>query len=376
MFDRLRHMLLKEFIQVLRDPRLRMVVFVIPCVQTLVISYAVNLDVDRVATAVLDQDQSPDSRELIERFTSSGHFQVVAVVDSELQARRLIDRHQAKVFLRIGPGFMENLRAGRTSPVQVIADGTDSNTSAVVLSYAARIVAGFSEERAARRLAQQTGRSRAPNLVDLRSRAWFNENLESRNFFVPGVIVIVVTLVSLLLTSMAVVREREIGTMEQVLVSPITASEFILGKTLPFALLAMLDVVLVTLVGTLWFGVPIRGSLLLLLACTGLYLLTTLGAGLFISTISHTQQQAMMSTFFFFFPAMLLSGFAFPIANMPQVVQWLTLANPLRWFLVIVRAIFLKGVGIEVLWREMAALAVLGSLTLGLAVSRFRKTLT
>lgn len=376
MFDRLGHMLIKEFIQVLRDPRLRTVVFVIPCVQTLVISYAVTLDVEHVATVVWDQDRSPDSRELIERFTSSGHFEVVALVDSELQARRLIDRHRAKVFLRIGPGFMENLRAGRTSPVQIIADGTDSNTAAVVLAYASRIVAGFSEERAARRLARQVGQSRPPNLVDLQPRAWFNENLESRNFFVPGVIVIVVTLVSLLLTSMAVVREREIGTMEQVLVSPITSSEFILGKTLPFALLAMLDVVLVTLVGTLWFGVPIRGSLLLLLACTGLYLLTTLGAGLFISTISHTQQQAMMSTFFFFFPAMLLSGFAFPIANMPQVVQWLTLANPLRWFLVIVRAIFLKGVGIEVLWPEMAALGVLGSLTLSLAVSRFRKTLT
>ncbi len=375
MFDRLGHMLIKEFRQVLRDPRLRTVVFVIPCVQTLVISYAVTLDVEHAATVVLDQDQSPDSRELLERFTASGHFDVVAVVDSEAQARRLIDRHQAKVFLRIGPGFMADLRAGRTGPVQVIVDGTDSNTAAVVLSYASRIVAGFSEERAARHLARQTGRSRTPNLVDLQVRAWFNENLESRNFFVPGVIVIVVTLVSLLLTSMAVVREREIGTMEQILVTPITSAEFILGKTVPFALLAMLDVILVTLVGTLWFGVPIRGSLGLLLAATGLYLLTTLGAGLFISTISHTQQQAMMSTFFFFFPAMLLSGFAFPIANMPQVVQWLTLANPLRWFLVIVRAIFLKGVGVEVLWREMAALALLGSLTLALAVSRFRKTL-
>lgn len=376
MYERLRQMLRKEFIQVLRDPRLRMVVFVIPCVQTLVISYAVTLDVEHVATAIWDQDQSPDSRELIERFTASGYFEVVAVVDSEPQARWLIDRHQAKVLLRIGPGFMEDLRAGRTSPVQVIVDGTDSNTAAVVLSYASRIVAGFSEERAWRRLARQTGQSRVPNLVDLQPRAWFNENLESRNFFVPGVIVIVVTLVSLLLTSMAVVREREIGTMEQMLVSPITPSEFILGKTLPFALLAMLDVILVTLVGTLWFGVPIRGSLALLLACTALYLLTTLGAGLFISTISHTQQQAMMSTFFFFFPAMLLSGFAFPIANMPTLVQWLTLANPLRWFLVIVRAIFLKGVGVEVLWREMAALAILGTLTLGLAVGRFRKTLT
>jgi len=375
MSGRLGHMLIKEFIQVLRDPRLRTVVFVIPCVQTLVISYAVTLDVEHVPTAVYDQDRSPDSRELIERFAASRHFDVVAEVESESEARQLMDRNRAAVVLRIGPGFMEDLGAGRTAPIQVITDGTDSNTSAVVLSYASRIVAGFSEERAARRLARQTGAARPLNLVDFRARAWFNENLESRNFFVPGVIVIVVTLVSLLLTSMAVVREREIGTMEQILVTPITAAEFIVGKTLPFALVAMVDVILVTLVGTLWFGVPIRGSLVLLLGCTALYLLTTLGAGLFISTISYTQQQAMMSTFFFFFPAMLLSGFAFPIANMPQVVQWLTLANPLRWFLVIVRAIFLKGVGVEVLWREMVALGVLGSVTLGLAVSRFRKTL-
>jgi len=335
----------------------------------------VTLDVEHVPTAVYDQDRSPDSRELIERFAASRHFDVVAEVESESEARQLMDRNRAAVVLRIGPGFMEDLGAGRTAPIQVITDGTDSNTSAVVLSYASRIVAGFSEERAARRLARQTGAARPLNLVDFRARAWFNENLESRNFFVPGVIVIVVTLVSLLLTSMAVVREREIGTMEQILVTPITAAEFIVGKTLPFALVAMVDVILVTLVGTLWFGVPIRGSLVLLLGCTALYLLTTLGAGLFISTISYTQQQAMMSTFFFFFPAMLLSGFAFPIANMPQVVQWLTLANPLRWFLVIVRAIFLKGVGVEVLWREIVALGVLGSVTLGLAVSRFRKTL-
>ncbi len=375
MFERIRHMLIKEFIQVFRDPRMRTVVFVIPCVQTLVISYAVTLDVDRVATAVYDRDGSEDSRALIARFTGSRHFDVVEYVDSEPRAQELIDRGRVSMLLRIDPGFMEDLRAGRTARVQVIVDGTDSNTAAVVMSYASRIVAAVSEQIVLRRLERTTGRVRDASLVDLEPRAWFNENLESRHFFVPGVIVIVVTLVTLLLTSMAVVREKEIGTMEQILVTPITPGEFILGKTVPFALIGFVEVPLVTLVGTLWFGVPIRGSLGLLYFATGLYLMTTLGAGLYISTVSQTQQQAMMSTFFFFFPAMLLSGFAFPIANMPQVVQWLTLVNPLRWFLVIVRAIFLKGVGPEVLWREMAALAILGTTILGLVIGRFRKTL-
>jgi ABC-2 type transport system permease protein len=368
-------MLIKEFIQVFRDPRMRTVVFVIPCVQTLVISYAVTLDVDRVATAVYDRDGSEDSREWISRFTGSGHFEVVEHVDSDQRAQELIDRGRVSTLLRIDPGFMEDLRAGRTARLQVIVDGTDSNTAAVVMSYASRIAAAASEQIVLERLERTTGHARDASLVDLEPRAWFNENLESRNFFVPGVIVIVVTLVTLLLTSMAVVREKEIGTMEQILVTPITPGEFILGKTVPFALIGFVDVTLVTLVGTLWFGVPIRGNLGLLYFATGLYLMTTLGAGLYISTVSQTQQQAMMSTFFFFFPAMLLSGFAFPIANMPQVVQWLTLANPLRWFLVIVRAIFLKGVGPEVLWREMAALAILGTTILGLVIGRFRKTL-
>jgi ABC-2 type transport system permease protein len=211
--------------------------------------------------------------------------------------------------------------------------------------------------------------------VKLETRAWFNENLESRNFYVPGVIAIIVMLITLMLTSMAVVREKEIGTMEQIMVTPITSVEFILGKTVPFALIGFADVVLITVLGVFWFDVPIRGSLLLLFVATALYLLTTLAIGLFISTVSQTQQQAMMSTFFFYFPAVLLSGFMFPIANMPVVVQWLTYLNPLRYFLVIVRGVFLKGVGPDVLWPQMIALAVMGRVALWLAAKRFRKTL-
>ncbi len=244
-----------------------------------------------------------------------------------------------------------------------------------MLSYANRIVSQYSTQVQMKHFARQLGAVREPGRIDLRTRAWFNENLESRNYFVPGVIVIVVTLVTLLLTSMAVVREKEVGTMEQIMVTPITPTEFILGKTVPFALIGYIDVLLVSLIGVFWFEVPIRGSLTLLLLATTFYLMTTLGIGLLISTISQTQQQAMMSTFFFFFPAMLLSGFAFPIANMPQVIQWLTLLNPMRYFLVIIRGIFLKGVGIMILWPQLAALAVMGVVVLFLVTRRFHKTL-
>jgi ABC-2 type transport system permease protein len=375
MFERIKHMLIKEFIQVFRDPRMRTVIFVIPCIQTIVIGYAVTLDVRDVRTAVYELDNTADSRELVARFLRSGYFRAVEHVGNEDRARELVDRSQASAVLQINHGFSEDLRAGRTARLQVIVDGTDSNTAGIVLSYASRITAAFSEQIVVDRVARLTGARRDPDLVDLRSRAWFNANLESRNYFVPGVIVIVVTLVTLLLTSMAVVREKEIGTMEQIMVTPITRIEFVLGKTVPFALIGFADVIIVTLVGTFWFQVPIRGSILLLLFATALYLMTTLGAGLLISTVSQTQQQAMMSTFFFFFPAMLLSGFAFPIANMPEVVQWMTLVNPLRYFLVLVRSIFLKGVGIEVLWPQMLPLLAIGTTLLFLAVRRFHKTL-
>jgi ABC-2 type transport system permease protein len=376
MFERIRQMLIKEFIQVFRDPRMRTVIFIIPCIQTIVIGYAVTLDVRDVPTAIYDRDNTAASRELVARFIRSGYFCATEYVGDDARAQELIDRGRVSVVLRINAGYSGDLEAGRTAQIQMIVDGTDSNTAGIVLSYASRITGALSEQIIVERFARLTGTRREPNLVDLRSRAWFNENLESRNYFVPAVIVIVVTLVTLLLTSMAVVREKEIGTMEQIMVTPITPIEFVLGKTIPFALIGFADVIIVTLVGTLWFEVPIRGNILLLLFATGLYLMTTLGAGLLISTISQTQQQAMMSTFFFFFPAMLLSGFAFPIANMPQVVQWLTLANPLRYFLVVVRGIFLKGVGTGVLWRELAVLAAMGVATLWFVARRFHKTLT
>jgi ABC-2 type transport system permease protein len=375
MFERIKHMLIKEFIQVFRDPRMRMVIFVIPCMQVLIIGYAVSTDVKHVRTAVFDMDNSQSSRDVTASFIRSGYFDVVERIGTDAEATALLDRGSVSAVLHIMHGFADDLHAGRTAQLQVLVDGTDSNTANIVLSYAVKIAAAYSENLLVERYQRRVGAITLPGRPELRTRAWFNENLESRNYYVPAVLVVVVSVVTLLLTSMAVVREKEIGTMEQIMVTPITPTEFILGKTIPFAVIGFIDVALVTLIGVFWFEVPIRGNPALLFFATGLYLMTMLGIGLFISTVSETQQQAMISTFFFFFPAMLLSGFAFPIANMPEPVQWLTLIDPLRYFLVIVRAIFLKGVGMEILWPEMLVLAVMGVFMLWLASKRFHKTL-
>ncbi|HEQ60348.1 MAG TPA: ABC transporter permease [Firmicutes bacterium] len=375
MIERIKQMLIKEFIQIFRDPRMKAVIFLMPAVQLVVFGYAVTTDVRHVRLAVYDLDHSEASRELVARFVKSGYFDIAAYAGTPEQVRRLMDRGQVQAAVQINRGFMEDLRAGRTAVLQILLDGTDSNTAAVVLDYSARITREFSEQVWLSRLSRYPGSPPEPTGVQLRTRAWFNENLESRNFYIPGVIAIIVMLITLMLTSMAVVREKEIGTMEQILVTPITPSEFILGKTVPFALIGFADVVLITLLGVFWFGVPIRGNLFLLFGATALYLMTTLGVGLLISTVSQTQQQAMMSTFFFYFPAVLLSGFMFPIANMPVVIQGLTYLNPLRYFLVIVRGIFLKGVGPGILWPQMVALAVMGLVVLWLASRRFQKTL-
>ncbi|MGA2799574.1 MAG: ABC transporter permease, partial [Thermoguttaceae bacterium] len=353
----------------------RMVIFVIPCIQVFVISYAISMDVKHLRTAVYDLDNIQASRDVVASFVRSGYFDVVERIGSDNEATALLDRGKVSAILHIMHGFADDLRAGRTARLQVLVDGTDSNTANIVQSYAVKIAAAYSQNILVERYHRLLGAINLPGRPDLETRAWFNENLESRNFFVPGVLVVVVSVVTMLLTSMAVVREREIGTMEQIMVTPITPVEFILGKTIPFAAIGFIDVGLVTLIGRFWFEVPIRGDLALLFLATGLYLMTMLGIGLFISTVSQTQQQAMISTFFFFFPAMLLSGFAFPIANMPEPVQWLTLFNPLRYFMVIVRAIFLKGVGMEILWPQMLALALMGVFMLSLAAKRFHKTL-
>lgn len=372
MWERIYRMLVKEFIQVLRDPRMKALIFVMPVIQLIMFGYAVTTDVDHIKTAVCDLDKSPQSRALIERFTASGYFTVVADTDRPEQLGELLDRSKIIIGIQINRGFAEDLKSGRQAVIQTIVDGTDSNTGTVAMDYAERITQDFSRDRVVPgeldRLAQPQ-----PEPIDLRSRAWFNPDLKSRYYNVPGVIAVVVLLISLLLTAMAIVREREIGTMEQLMVTPIRSFELILGKTLPFVLISFIDVLVVTAIGVSWFHVPIQGSLGLLLLGAGLYLMSTIGIGLFISTVSQTQQQALMSSFFFYLPAVLLSGFMFPISNMPEPAQWLTYLNPLRYFLVIIRDIFLKGSGWDILWPQFAALAVLGTGLLTMSSLRFKK---
>lgn len=375
MLQRLLHMLVKEFIQVLRNPRMRAVVFVMPVVQVLVIGYAVNTDVRHVSLAVQDLDRTPASRDLVARFEGSGCFDVVRRITSEAEVRQVLDGGEAKAVLRLHRGFAGELEGGRSAQAQLLLDGSDSNTASVILGYASRIAADFSRSLMEQRLARGAGLRLEAEPVTLTWRAWFNPNLDSRNFFVPGVLAMLVAVVSIILSSMAIVREREIGTMEQVMVTPIGRLEFILGKTIPFALIGFVDVALITAIAVFWFQVPLLGNPLFLFLGTALYLLSTLGVGLFISTVSSTQQQAMMTAFFFMLPAFMLSGFVYPIANMPPVVQWVTLLNPLRYYLVIIRGVYLKGLGWAVLWPQMLALAALGCAMVALAASRFRKTM-
>ena len=375
MFERLKHMLIKEFIQAFRDPRMRAVILIIPVVQIIIFGYAVNTDVRHIPTAVYDLDNTPASREFLARFESSGYFDVQRHLENETDVRRVIDAGAVKAVLRMNRGFAEAVNGGRTAEAQLILDGSDSNTAGIVLSYAARISAAYNQATMTGRISRSAGVRLVADPVSVVSRAWFNPNLESRYFFLPGVIAQLVMLISIILSSMAIVREREIGTMEQIMVTPIGRMEFILGKTIPFALIGFVDVALVSLVAVFWFKVPLIGNPPTLFFSTGLYLMSTLGVGLFISTVSRTQQQAMMTAFFFAMPAILLSGFIYPIANMPMPVQWLTYLNPLRYFLVIIRGVYLKGVGFRVLWPQMLGLFLLGTALLTLAAGRFKKTM-
>ena len=384
MRQRLRAIVRKEFIQALRDPRMRGMLFIPPLVQLLVFGYAVNLDVDTATIAWMDQDRTPQSRELRAAFEGSGHFAIGALPDDEHAMQAVLDRGQVDGVVRVLPGFGRDVARGRATSVQVLLDGTNSNTASLISGYAGQVIARYSQEASgdAQRARMVGGTMTAGGPVSLplpqvvtRTRVWYNPDLKSRNYFIPGVVVNIIALVTLSLTAMAIVREKEIGTMEQLMVTPIRAVELILGKTLPFVLVGYWDLVLVTGAALLIFHVPFNGSFALLLFASLVFLLTTLGAGLFISTISRTQQQAMMATTLFFQPFFMLSGFTFPIRNMPEGVQWLTYVNPVRYFMEIVRGVFLQGAGIGTLWPQVLALAVFGTIILGLSVNRFHKQL-
>jgi ABC-2 type transport system permease protein len=371
MWNRILEIIRKEFFQTMRDPRAFGLLIVPPLLQLILFGYAVNLDVEHARIAWMDMDHTPESRDLLAAFQGSRYFNIAAIPRDDAEVQDLMDHGEVQAIVRVLPGFSRDIQRSRASSVQVLVDGTNSNTASIVANYANQVIAGYAGK-------VLTGRAKIPSVIPILTsqyRVWFNPDLRSRVYFVPGVIVNIIALVTIMLTAMSIVREKEIGTMEQLMVTPIRPFELILGKLLPFAIAGVFQVALVVIAARLVFHVPIRGSIPLLFVCALLFLLSTLGIGLFISTISHTQQQAMMSSFFFFMPAMLLSGFAFPIRNMPTPVQYLTYLNPLRYFIRIVRNLFLKGVGIESIWLQMLALGIFGAVILTLSALRFRKKL-
>jgi ABC-2 type transport system permease protein len=359
-------MVRKELRQLFRDPKSKRIIFAAPIIQLLAFGYAVNTDVRDVATVLVDHDRTTDSRLLADVFTASGYFRIVRQADEARAIEAALDKGEAIVGLEIPVGFSRDLRAGKAPAVQVLVDGTNSNTATVAQGYAAAILSDFGVR------ATSGAGTAMPVGVDLRARAWFNPSLESRVYNVPGVVGVIVLIMCLLLTAMAVVREREVGTLDQLLVSPLSPGELMLGKTIPVAGVALLQLSLVVTVALLWFRIPFRGSAVALLLAAAIFILAGLSFGLLISTISSTQQEAFLAMFLFLLPAIILSGFLYPIDTMPELFQQLTLLNPLRHFLEIVRAIFLKGSGIDDLWVQYAALVVMASGALSLATRRFR----
>jgi ABC-2 type transport system permease protein len=364
-------MVRKEMRQMFRDPRMKRLMFGPPIIQLIIFGYAVNTDIRDTRTFILDRDRTAVSRQLVDGLTSSGYFRVVGRGERPADVSEALDHGRATIGIEIPEGFAADLASSRGATVQVLVDGTSANSANVAQGYVGLIV---------QRLAQQLGRADTRTRgrtggVDLQARAWFNPDLKSRVYNVPAVAGMIIMLMGLSLTAMAVVREREIGTLEQLMVSPLQPSELIIGKTLPVVLITALDLVLVAAIAILWFHVPLRGSVLLLAVGSLFFILAAVGLGLLISTISNTQQEAFMSMFFFLLPIIILGGFMFPVANMPVVFQWISLANPLRHYLELVRGVFLKGAGLDALWTQLLALAVMGPALLAFAVRRFHKTI-
>jgi len=368
---RIRELVRKEFIQLFRDKRNRVLLFVAPLVQILVFGYVVNYDIRNIRVALLDYSHTQESRSLIDDFKGSNIFHITYTLTGDKQIAELLLTGKVDMAIQINPDFASIIRKGQTAPIQIIADGSMSNMAAMRIAYTSSVLDKFNRETLRQLYPQQMNYGK----IDARIRTWYNPNLDSQHFFVPGIVSFLVMLTSLLLTSIAIIREKEAGTMEQLIVTPLKSYEFIMGKTIPYIIVSLVQMIGVVIFAIFWFDIPLKGSILLLFFATALFLLSTLGIGLFISTISSTRQQAMMTTFFFIMPFLMLSGFIFPIANMPQVVQWLTYLNPLRFFLVIIRGIFLKGVGLEVLWHQCVALAILGIIVFSGAIRLFKKRL-
>jgi ABC-2 type transport system permease protein len=370
-------MMWKEVLELRQDPRIFSIIFIAPIMQLAILGYAATTDVRNIPVVIVDADRSSASQALISRFNAAGIFSIVDVVANIREVDPYLEGGKAWMALSIPPDYGNDVAAGRPASLQIVADGSDASSTNIAMGYASNLIAGYAQDLIEVR-ARSSGAGPIPGGggIDPRVRVWFNPTIESRYFMLPGIFALLLLVVTSNLSSMAVVREREIGTLEQLNVTPLGRMQLIFGKLLPYAAIGMIDAVIVLTVIVFWFHVPLRGSFWLLIAMSLVYLLTTLGLGLFISTISNTQQQAMMtSTFFFMTPMMYLSGFVFPIENMPSWIQPLTYLIPLRYFVIILRGIFLKGVGLETLWPQALGLLIWGVVILTLAVLRSSKRL-
>ncbi len=374
----LKSLIVKEFKQILRDKRMKMMLFGSPVLMLLIFGYAVNTDITEIKMAILDSDKTSESRELIRKFTASGYFKHYTSLESPDQAADFLDNGEADMFMHIPRDFKKNLLSGTPVELQMIIDGTDSSRASVIMAYINQISSDFSIEYLSQKIkmtllsrGDSAGRFKEP--LPVKERVMFNPDLTSRNFYLPGVLGLLVALITIMLTSMSVVKERESGTIEQIIVSPLRPAEFVAGKTLPFAIIGIVEICVITIISIFWFRVPFNGSFVFLVFSSIFYIICTLSVGLFISTVSQTQQQAMLSTFLFFIPAILLSGFVFPIYAMPEIFQYITYLNPMRYFMTIIRGIFLKGVGFSVLWTELLSLTILGSVLIYFSIRRFNR---
>ncbi len=365
----------KEFIHIRRDPRTLAIVIILPIFQLIIFGYAVTSDVKHLPLAVFDQDRTAASRALIEAYRNSGYFDIAYYVSTHDEIAYLIDAGLARAGLTIPPGYSNRLARREQAEVSFIIDGSDPTIANTALASASAIGQAHGAELL------QTALRRGGTLpgllpgVEVRTRVWYNPNMRSANYMVPALIGLILQTLTALLTAVAIVREREQGTLESLIVTPIRSVELVLGKIVPYVVLAFMDMILILVVGTYWFHVPINGSVTLLLALAALFLMSSLGIGLLVSSAARTQQEAMMMAFFTILPSVFLSGFMFPIASMPPVLQWLSKVIPLTYFLVIDRGIVLKGNGMDILLPQVTMLTVLGVIILSLAVLRFRKRL-
>lgn len=370
-FTRVRELIRKEFIQLFRDKRNRPLLIIAPLLQLTIFGYVVTTDVRDIRVGFFDQSRSRESRLLIDAFNANKTFRITNYLNNPRDLEELLLAGKIDLGIKVGPNFSSQISKKQAAGIQILVDGTMSNMASMRIAYTLSALNRLNQSLIKELYPQKIEYGK----IDLNVRTWYNPNLYSHNFYVPGIVAFLIMLVTLLFTSLAVIKEREAGTMEQLIVTPVRPLELIFGKTVPYAAIALGQMAIISVFAIFWFEIPFNGNVILLFIGALLFIMSTLGLGLFISTISATQQQAMMTTFFFILPFFMLSGFVFPIENMPIVVQWLTYLNPLRYFLVIIRGIFLKGVGLNILFPQYLALTALGAIVFTGAVKRFRKRL-